>query len=77
MKGPAVPFVAWIRRVGAGWAPDRPKKGWRWLKVATTPTEAEAWAAAARARAARPWAFALATVLRKGEDPATALRRRK
>jgi hypothetical protein len=77
MKGTAVPFVAWIRRAGAAWAHDRPRKGWPWEKVAVTPTEAEAWLAAERERAGRPWTFACWCVLRKGERPETALRRSK
>ena len=76
MRGAAVPWVAWIRRVGAAWAPGRPKAGWPWQMVAVERSQAEARAAAARERATRPWVFALTTVLRKGERPEVALWRK-
>jgi hypothetical protein len=66
-------WCAWLRQIGAGWVRGRPRGAWPWELVAFARSEA----AAERERAGRPWVFAASTVLRQGEDPGTALRRRR
>jgi hypothetical protein len=64
-------YVGWVRRLGCGKPHER-----RWQRVAESHTEADCWSATESARRKLPWCCAEWAVLRHGEKPETALRRR-
>jgi hypothetical protein len=65
-------WLGWIRRLGCGKPDER-----RWQEVCHARSEADCWRALERERDGRPWVYAAWTVLRRGEHPGTARRRRR